>query len=445
MSMNRLIPTPLAVASALVAGAMFAPWAQAQSLQEVYEAARTYDATYLAAKAQTEAVPFQAGQVAAARRPSVSLGGALQRSASDTPLNGTRNTNTGSLTLDASQTLYNRATGLAVDKADKAVEIAQADLQAAEQDLIVRVAQAYFDVLAARDTLNTAQANQKAIGVQLASAKRNFEVGTATITDTREAQARSDLSNAQVIAAENDLRTKRTYLDQLVGRTGVEPYSLAQPVNLPALPNGGADSWIEKSAESPAVRRARLAAAIAKLEVDRTNAGYLPTAALKGSLGAAHNTGSGAVSVGGSGNAKTATVGVNVQWPLFTGGLVQNQVKEALKLEEKSGNDLNNARRTVAQAVRQSYFGVESGQARVRALEAAESSSKLALDATQLGYKVGVRVNLDVLNSQSQLFSTQADLAKARYDLLVTSLKLQQAAGVLTPDALAPINAILAR
>jgi outer membrane protein len=124
---------------------------------------------------------------------------------------------------------------------------------------------------------------------------------------------------------------------------------------------------------------------------------------------------------------------------------VQNRIKETLSLEEKSRNDLDAARRSVAQATRVAYFGVQSGQAQALALEAAEASSKLALEATQLGYKVGVRVNLDVLNAQTQLFQTQRDLSKARYDVLLAGLRLRQAAGTLQPADVNAVNALLVK
>jgi outer membrane protein len=161
-----------------------------------------------------------------------------------------------------------------------------------------------------------------------------------------------------------------------------------------------------------------------------------------GSAGLAQNNGYG---VALPGNTKNASIGVQMNWPLYTGGLVQNRIKETLSLEEKARDDLEAARRGVAQTTRVAYFGVQSGLAQVKALEAAESSSKLALEATQLGYKVGVRVNLDVLNSQLQLFQTQRDLSKARYDVLVGSLKLRQAAGQLAPGDIEALNRLLAR
>lgn len=416
---------------------------QAQSLKTLYEAARGYDATFLAARAQAESAPYRAAQAEAFNRPTVGLQAEYRHNGYDTPMGGSRSARTASAGLSATQPLYNEANSANIDKARRSLDVATADLQMAEQDLIVRLAQAYFDVLAAQDTLNTAQANKKAISEQLASAKRNFEVGTATITDTREAQAKFDLSTAQVLAAENDLRSKRVALDQLVGGSGVTPFGLraGSPLALPAT--GGIDDWVTQVDASPTVRKAKAGLDVARLEVRRTEAGHRPTVDLNGSLGVANNRGSYAAALGGDGSSRTHSLGVTLKVPLYAGGAIQNQVREALKLEDKARNDLEGARRALSQATRQAFLGVESGKARVAALEAAEASSKLALEATQLGYKVGVRVNLDVLNAQTQLYSTQADLARARYDLIVTSLKLRQAAGNLAAADLDPIEALL--
>ena len=434
-------PLSFGLLAAAVLTTLSAPVA-AENLKEVYEAAKAYDATYLASRAAAESSRYKATQADALVRPSVSLQAGVANAGTDTPLFGTRSTNTASLGLVATQPLFNRSNGFTIDKARKALDIAQADLASAEQDLAVRVAQAYFDVLAAQDTLATARASKTAISEQLASAKRNFEVGTATITDTREAQARFDLATAQEIAADNDVRTRRLALDQIVGRVGLQPNGLMLPVTLPAQPDP-VDAWVDRSDESPSVRKARLAYDIAKLETQRTDATRLPTVDLQGQLGGAHNSGSGASSSGGTGTSISRSVGVTLKVPLYTGNAIENQVREAVSLEEKSRNELEAARRAVTQATRQVYYGVQSGTAQVKALEAAEASSKLALDATKLGYKVGVRVNLDVLNAQTQLFSTQRDLAKARYDVLVNSLKLRQAAGVLTASDIDGVNALL--
>jgi outer membrane protein len=436
----RALPRALAVAG-LLAGV--SAGAAAQSLQELYEAARAFDATYLAAKAQAESAQYRAAQSDALMRPSANLGGNASRAHSDTPI-GNRSGSTRQLSISGRQPLFNRANWATIDQATKSLDVAQADLDTAEQDLIVRVAQAYFDVLAAQDTLSLAKASKTAITEQLASAKRNFEVGTATITDTREAQARFDLATATEIAADNDLRVKRIALDQLVGRTGVEPRRLATPVQLPPLVPDQPQAWVEQAeTQHPSVRKANLGLDIAKLETEKAQAGHLPTVDLVGSLAATNASGSGTTTLPGTTN--SANVGVQLGMPLFSGFAVQNRVKETLVLEEKARNDLEAARRGVTQGTRQAFFGVQSGQAQVKALEAAEASSQLALEATQLGYRVGVRVNLDVLNSQTQLFQTRRDLAQARYSVILGGLKLRQAAGQLKPEDIGGVNTLLAR
>ena len=429
----------------------FAGSAKAQSLQELYEAARAYDASYLSARLLADTAQYKLQQAESLARPYVGLGGSTQYSTTSVPSSygvsrlGTTTTQAG---FQGSMAIYNPANSATIEQARRALGVYASDLDAAEQDLIVRVSQAYFDVLGARDNLATAQAAKKAIGEQLASAKRNFEVGTATITDTREAQARYDLSNAQEIAADNDLRTKQVVLDQLVGRKGVDPKPLIQPVALPALPDDDIEGWVRGTEEHPLVRKARLAMEIAALEFKKARAAGGVTVDATGSLGVQHssnNLSGAAAASSGTGTANSATLGLSINFPLYSGGAISGREKETAKLEEKSREDLEYARRSVTQATRSAFLGVQSLQAQVKALEAAESSSKLALEATQLGYKVGVRVNIDVLNAQTQLFSTQRDLAKARYDTVLTGLRLRQANGSLRADDVAAVNQLLAK
>ena len=437
----------------LVAGIALA-WAStlahAQSLQDLYDAARGYDATYLGARATADAAQARLAQSDALRLPTASLSASSTRSGTDIPNNGNNFYGTANqLTLSARQPLYNRTNGENISQAEKAYEVATADLETAEQDLIVRLAQAYFDVLGAYDNLTTIQANKTAITEQLASAKRNFEVGTATITDTRDAQARYDLVLAQEIGAQNDLRTKRAALDTLVGRSNVSPKPLAVPVVIPPLVRNDVDDWVTSAdTESPAVRKARLAYDIAQIEIEKARSGHLPTLDLVGSVGGNRNTGMSGLGTGTAalpGLYRNAGIGVQFNLPVFSGFAVQNRVKETLALAEKARDDLDNTRRTVALNTRQAFLGVVSGRSLVKAYEAAESSTQLALEATQLGFKVGVRVTLDVLNAQTQLFTTQRDLAKSRYDLVLTSLKLRQAAGQLKPDDVLALNQLLAK
>lgn len=442
----RLILQPLAAA----AGLLLAGAAQAQSLQELYDAARGYDATYLAARASADAASARVGQAESLQRPTLGLQAGATQARTDAPGNGPSvNSRTLNAGLQGNYAVYNAANRPTIDKAQRGYAAAQADLDAAEQSLIVRLATAYFDVLAAKDALSTSQANKAAIAEQLASAKRNFEVGTATITDTREAQARFDLARAQELAADNDLRVKRVVLDQFVGRVGVEPKGLAQPVALPALPSDNVDNWVTTAeSQHPAIRKAQLGMDVAKLDTEIARAGNLPTLNANASIGAQnlHNNLNGlAAQSSGVGTTKTASVGLTFTYPIYTGGYNQSRIQETLVLEEKARNDLDYARRSVAEGTRRAFFGVQSLKAQVAAYEAAEASTKLALEATQLGYKVGVRVNLDVLNAQTQLYTTQRDLAKARYDVVVNGLVLRQASGQLRAEDVAAVNTLLVK
>lgn len=419
----------------------------AQSLGELLEAARGYDATYLSARALAESAQFRAAQAEALLRPSVGLTGAATRQEIDPPVVAAGHLNNLQAGIQGRQSLYNAASQASVEQARRSLESAAAELEAAEQDLILRVAQAYFDVLAARDTLATVQASKRATAEQLASARRNFEVGNATITDTREAQARFDLISAQEIAAENDLRTKRIALDQLVDRRGADPRGLTAPPNLPGVQPSDPEAWVSRALEAhPAVRRTTVALDVARLETAKARAGSRPTVDAVGSVSTSRSTGTSYLLSGGRpGSTTSASIGVQLNLPLYTGGAVQNRIQETLRLEDKARNDLEAARRGVAQGTRQAYFGLQSGLAQVGALEAAEASSALALEATQTGYRVGVRVNLDVLNAQTQLFQTRRDLARARYDVLLGQLRLRQASGQLTVQDVQKVDALLSR
>jgi outer membrane protein len=322
--------------------------------------------------------------------------------------------------------------------------VAQAQFLAADQDLIVRVSQAYFDVLASGDSLNFVKAQKSAVSEQLASAKRNFEVGTATITDTREAQARYDLVLAQEIAADNDLRVKKLTLDQLTGKSGAAPKPLAIPVAIKPVSPSDVNSWVAQSEEAhPTLRQAQLGLEIAQLETQKAQAGHKPTLDVVGSYEVTQNDGSASSSLENRTN--VAAIGLSFNLPLFAGFATQNRIKETAALEDKARSDVEATKRGVAQATRTAFFGVESGLGQVRALEAAEASSQSALDATKLGYQVGVRINIDVLNAQTALFDTKAKLAKARYDVLLGGLKLRQANGSLKADDLNAVNTLLVR
>ncbi|MGY8904585.1 MAG: TolC family outer membrane protein [Burkholderiales bacterium] len=435
----------------LTTGSAFLPaWVQAQSLVDLYDAARGFDATFQSARAQYDANLARAAQTRAGLLPTANLGTAISRSQfeSNNPQTD-RLSGLQGLTLSASQPLYRPANIAAYEQGKKSTEAAKATLLAAEQDLVVRVSQAYFDVLGAQDTLAFVRAQKAAVAEQLAFAKRNFEVGTSTITDTREAQARFDLVIAQEIAAENDVRIRRIALDTLVGRTDAAPKPLALPTTLPPLQPSDVNTWVlESEGSSPAIAQALLALDIARLETDRAKAGHLPTLDATLSYNTTRNNGGQPVAnpfAAGDSRTNNAVVGLSFNLPLFAGFSTQNRIRETLALEDRAQSDLDLAKRGVAQNTRTAFFGVTSGLGQVKALEAAEASSQSALDANKLGYQVGVRINIDVLNAQSQLFQTKRDLAQARYNVLLGGLRLRQANGTLKSEDLLGINSLLAR
>jgi outer membrane protein len=425
-------------------GAAFSGAVQAQSLVELFNAAKDYDATYQSAKSQAVATVAKGAQARAGVLPSVGLGAAVNQSNQDSSLaslNG-RSFGSQSATLSASQPLYRPGNWASYEQGKKSADIAQFQLLAAEQDLIVRTSQAYFNVLAASDSLTFVRSQKAAVAEQLASAKRNFEVGTSTIVDTRDAQARYDLTVAQELAADNDLRVKSLALDQLVGKSNTTPKPLLAPVVLSEVQPADVNQWVQQSETlNPVIKQTEIALEVAKLETQKAEAGHKPTLDLAGSYNVANNNGSSQLS--GNYTTNVASVGLNFNLPLFAGYAIQNRVKETLALEDKARSDLDAAKRTVAQGTRTAFFGVQSGMAQVKAFEAAEASTQSALDANKLGYQVGVKINIDVLNAQSQLFDTKAKLAKARYDVLLGGLKLRQASGVLKDEDLQPINAQL--
>lgn len=438
--MKGLRLLPLAAALALAATA------RAEGLLQLYEAARAYDATWQSARAQYDATIAHADQAKAGLLPQVGATAGATRSHFEMsrPAPATERTfETVSGSISATQPLYRPANLATYRQGKRQADIAEAQLTQASQDLMIRVSQAYFDVLAAQDTLTFVRAQKAATAEQLASAKRNFEVGTATITDTREAQARYDLVQAQEIAAENDLRVKKLALDMLVGRTNTEPSPLVAPLVVPSPQPADPEAWVAASeTASPAIVQAREAVNIAELETEKARAGNKPTVDFTASYGVNNNI-HGNATLPVDNNPKLGTWGVAINMPLFAGFSVQNRIRETLALEEKARADLEAARRQVAQAVRTAYFGVVSGESQVKALEAAEASSQSALDANRLGYQVGVRINIDVLNAQSQLYQTKRDLAQARYNVLLGQLKLRQANGTLQEQDLARLNALL--
>jgi outer membrane protein len=432
----------------------------AETLVELHQAAKAYDAAYLSAKTQAEATQYQVEQAYGLARPSLGLQAGINRSRYDSSESpdpalaaqaaaqgkklsyDTMATNM-RLTLQGKYTLYNAVNDAKIEQAEQQLKVVESDLKIAESDLTARLAKAYFDVLSAQDVLTATQTNKKAVAEQLASAKRSFEVGNATITDTREAQARFDLAEAQEIYATNDLSFKRIALDQVVGRSNVKPAPLRPPYKLDGLAPGEMEDWVTRAADGPVIRKANIGLDTTRIELDKARSGHLPTLDLVGSLGRSKVDSANATYNVNAGAGTTGLIGLELNLPLYTGGATQNRVNEVSKLLVKAESDRDNAMRTTTLATRQAYTAVQSGLAQVKALEAAETSAKLALEATQLGYKVGVRINKDVLDAFNFVANTQRDLYRYRYDVIVASVKLKQAAGTLRDEDIEELNRML--
>src|SRR5450830_980964 len=434
--------------------------AHAADLIQVYQQALANDAVYASARASLAAGREKVPQGRAGLLPTVGVTGSYARNNTEfspfnegatliNPITGApavvgsagATANANLVTLSLVQPLFRWDRWETYEQSKLLQSISEAQFAQAQQDLITRVAQAYFDVLAAQDNLETIRAQKTATTEQLASAKRNFEVGTQTITDTHEAQAAYDLVVAQEFAAINDLDNKRTALEVVIGKASGELAPLRTGVTIEPPSPANVDPWIS-SAESQnfSVVAAGLNLEIAKREISRSRAGHMPTVSLVANKTHQYNTGN---DVPGT-TANNKAIGISWNVPLFNGFAVTSKVRENIALEDKARNDLDATKRQATQTARQAFLGMTSGLAQVKALEAAEVSSKSSLDSNKLGYQVGVRINIDVLNAQKLLYSTQKDLSKARYDTIMNGLRLKSAAGTLKESDLGPINALLA-
>jgi outer membrane protein len=417
---------------------------RAADLLEVYNQAKGYDAQFAAARAALDAGKEKGPQGLAGLLPNVA-------GTANTFWNRARIQQTGDLftfnsngwTVQLTQPLFRWQNWEAYKQGELQVLQAEATFGAAGQDLVVRVAQAYFDVLQAGDNLEFVKANKAAIAEQLAQAKRNFEVGTATITDTNEAQARYDLANAQEIAAINDLEVKQRALQLLIGDVPPSLTKLPPTLQIESPTPNNMDEWVARAQDQNFQVRAQLAAVeVAKREIERQRAGHYPTVDLVGNV--SDNTNQNLAILAPRRTVEQTQIGVQIALPIFSGGSVLSRTREASALYEKSKSDLDNVRRSAVLDARRSFLNVSNGLAQVKALEQALVSSETSLQSNRVGYEVGVRINLDVLNAVQQVFSTKRDLAKSRYDTIINGFKLKQAAGNLTEEDVQRANALLA-
>ena len=425
---------------------LLATSAHAADLMQVYRDAQDNDAAFAAARYTAEAGREKLPQGRAGLLPSLTLSGNTVWNENNIAFHngntlGKPRFNGNGYQLTLSQPLFRWQNWVAYDQSKLQVAQAEANLAQARQDLILRTAQAYFDVLNAGENLTAVRANKAAIVQQLELAKKSFEVGTATITDTHEAQARFDLANAQEIAAESDLEVKRRALQAIIAKEPGALAGLRKNAELtPPQPND-MNTWVGAAEkDSINVQVAQANADLAAREVDRQRAGHYPTLDLVANYGESKTFASTAL---GMLDTQYQNIGLQINVPLFQGGSVASREREASANRAAAASTLENVRRSAALSARQSYLGVANGLAQVRALKAALVSSQSALESNKLGYEVGVRINIDVLNAENQVYVTRRDLAKATFDTLLAQLRLKAAVGALSEDDVAQINALL--
>jgi outer membrane protein len=344
----------------------------------------------------------------------------------------------------------------------------------AQQDLVIRVSQAYFDVLTAQDNVELFQNKKGLIKQQLQAAQSKFEVGSATIVDTNDAQARFDLANAQEIAAQAELVVRRGVLEQIIGRPVASLKPLAKDATIagvvidprvqskaskdivsatananginPNLPPGQTlDDWVKQAeAANYGVLASQLNVNIAQSTYRSALAANVPTVNFVGTAGFNAANGSQTnFNPSTTQNIFNNTVGLQMNIPIFSGGFNNSVIRQNAALLDKAKSDYDGLRRAAAQNTRQAFTGFYGGLATVKAFEAAEKSGATALASSQLGFDVGNLINLDVLITLDALFTTRATLYKARYDTILNALKLKAQAAALTDQDLLAVNALL--
>ncbi len=437
---------PLPILLAILFGA--SGGAEAADLLETFRAAQANDPVFAAARAALQAGQEKLPQGRSLLLPSVSLNAnstfndqnIQYKGAFPFPGGNTRYNSHG-YGVNLTQPLFRQQNWVTYTEAELQVAQAEAQFRIAEQDLILRVAQTYFDVLIAQDSVELAEAQKTAISEQLEQAKRNFEVGTATITDTHEAQARYDLTSAQEIAAQNNLEIRKRALQQLINAMPKDLKHLGKGFNLETPLPADMEKWVELAqSNSQQLAIAQANAEIAEKEVARNRGGHYPTLDLVANYTNNQSNGS---SFGVGSDTTNKSIGVQLNMPLFQGGAVNSRWREAEANRERARQTLEDTRRSVALQTRQAYLGVVNGIAQVKALQQALTSSESVLEASKLGQEVGVRTNLDVLNAQQQLYATRRDLYQAEYNYLVSRLRLKAAVGSLSDEDLNGVNQAL--
>ena len=414
-------------------------------LLETYQQAKANDPGWRAAQASRLAGVERAPQGRSLLLPTLGLSAATSESDQQVIMPSTNNNyryGTDSYNILLTQPLYRKQNFAAYAQGIAGANIAEHEFELARQDLILRATLAYFDVLAAQDVLDFAVTEKEAIGRQLALARRNFAVGSATLVDVHEAQARYDLVAAQQITAANDLEVRKEALRALIGTTPAALARLESRLELQPPDPADMEQWVQTATvQSPRIKAQQETLEIARQEVERNSGGHYPTLDLTASR--AWSDAGGSVQ-GFAIESTTNQIGLQFQVPLYQGGGIASRVREATARLEETSQRLDQVRREVVQRTREAYLAIINGMARVRALEQARLSNERALESTVIGYERGLRTGVDVLNAQRELFRTRRDLSQARYDYLISRLRLKTAAGVLQEQDLEDINRLLA-
>ena len=410
---------------------------------QLYREALKNDTAYASARSQQLATQERVPQARSALLPNVGLTGRVDQNyynATIPDVSSNYQVYGGGVNL--SVPVYRPQNWEALEQARLTVIQSEAQLAQAQQDLVLRVATAYFNALGARDQLIALEAARLATLEQLQQAKREFEVGTKTIIDTNEAQARYDQIVAQQQVAIGTLIVRRSELQTIIGREVDTLSPLRDRPNLQPPTPAEISTWVSAAEQNSfGVQVARANYEIASREIQRARDGYKPTVDVVAGYNV--NKFNGTQSSDLNPRIGAGSVGLQLNWPIYQGGLTQSRVREALALQDRYSSDLEGARRSAANAARQAYTGVNFGLSQVQALESAEVSARTQLESTQLGYQVGVRIQLDVLNATTQLVQTQRDLKRARYDFLLSALQLKASTGTLGEEDLAAVNGLL--
>jgi len=433
--------TPLAAGIAL---GLAAP-AGAEDLLAIYQLARQNDPTWGAAQAAAGAGRELEVQGRAGLLPTVGFSATrfrVDQTVREPAPPHTANYDSDTYTLQLTQPLYRKQNAAAYRQARAGSEQAEIALGAAEQDLALRSTQAYFDVLAAEDQLRFAETERNAVSGVRQLAERNFNVGSATVIDVHEARARLELTEAQLVAAQGELDARRSALGALTGGAAPALARLRDDLAItdpePAEPR----HWEDRAAQgNPGVRVLQTLVTMAAEETEKSRSGHYPTLDFIASRSTIRT---GNVFSPALFDYDQTQVGLQLQVPLFAGGVVASRVRETKAREEAAQFQYEGSRTLARKLARDSYLGTTTAAARVRALERAERASKKALDATALGYETGVRTGVDVLNAQQNYYRTQRDLSGARYGWLMSQLRLKAAVGALGQDDLRQVNAALA-